>query len=145
MYVQKTLMEEVDRCNPTLAVIEGYAMGFGGKKGGNPGKVFDIGELGGVLKLELWRRGIDVMIVPPTTMKSVIAGNGSAKKDQVQRGLSKFYGILGSFQEDEADAVGLMLVGEIRLDMRKIGVELHRMASVRACKVVPGRLKLTSE
>ena len=75
----------------TLAVIEGYAMGFGGK---NPGRVFDIGELGGVLKLTLWRMGVPLMVIPPKTLKCLIADSGNAKKDDMINALRTNYGFV---------------------------------------------------
>ena len=138
----------MDRAQPTLMVIEDYAMGFGGSRGG---KVFHIGELGGVLKEMAWDRGIDILPVGPTVMKSVIAGNGKADKKEVSKALLRHFQVSVS-QNDEADAAGLLLVGEMYCGSRMAplhppplkGKQIDRMASVRGLEVIKGRLQSIS-
>lgn len=57
-------------------LIEDYA--FGGS-----GRVFQIGENGGVLKLFLLDFGIDVDLIAPTSLKKFATGKGNAKKQQM--------------------------------------------------------------
>lgn len=143
LYVQNKITRLLDLADPVLVVIEGYAMGFGGGKG-NPGRVFDIGELGGVVKLAVWQRGIDAMIVPPSTLKCVIADNGKAKKPEMITALRTRYGH-STVSHDEADAIGLMLTGEIRCGKTKLVAKPSRMGSIEACEVIRGQLKLISK
>ena len=88
-----------------LFVIEGYSMGH---KGG--GRAFDIGELGGVIRLLAWKKGHDLLIVPPTTLKLFVAGNGSASKEEMMDAVSRNWGFKTE-SDDEADAFGLMKLG----------------------------------
>lgn len=109
-YVRKMLDELLSKVQPTLVVFEDYAMGF--RK--NTGRLAHLGEVGGVLKLLVWDRGIQSCVVSNATLKKAITGNGHAKKDEVQRHLSRRYGLRVT-QNDEADAAALMLVGQALL------------------------------
>ena len=114
-----------------------------GARGNN---MFHIGELGGVLKRLIWARGIDILEVPPTVMKSVIALSGRAEKDAIVRALKVRFGQTVS-QHDEADAAGLLLLGEMRCGVRPVDAKVgktDRFAAVRDCKIIKGRLQLIS-
>lgn len=67
----------VDKC---LIGIEGYAMG--GK-----GRVFQIGELGGVIRLALMRLGYNFIVIPPSNIKQFVTGKGNADKKAVIKGV----------------------------------------------------------
>jgi hypothetical protein len=56
---EKATGEDVD-----LVVMEGYAYGA------RFSKQHALGELGGVIKTAIWERGLDMLIVPPTVVKS---------------------------------------------------------------------------
>lgn len=100
----------VDSVQPTNVVYEDYSMG-------SKGKTFHIGEMGGVLKVNLWRRGIDIILVPPTNLKMFATGKGNADKDLMMSVLAQHRG--RSFDNsDEADAYGLLLLGEAFMDSR---------------------------
>lgn len=96
------ILEEV---TPATMVIEGYAMGIRG------GRVFNIGEWGGVARLAAWRRGIKVVTVTPSSLKEVVSGSGSPGKDNLQKAVTRMYGVKTK-QDDELDALGLLAVGE---------------------------------
>lgn len=94
-----------DTVEPTLVVYEGYAMGK------FVGRMFDRAELGGTLKMTAYDRGIPLLVVPPTSLKLFVTGNGGSKgKEEVMRVLSKHRGRLFTI-DDEADAYGLALMG----------------------------------
>lgn len=57
--------------------IEGYSMG-------SKGRVFDIAENTGIFKHSAWRFGINVVTVPPTTIKKFATGKGNANKEKMQ-------------------------------------------------------------
>lgn len=83
-----------------VAVLEGYSFGSKGRS------VFDIGELGGVIKLMLHERGIPFAIVAPTTLKKYATGKGNSPKDAVLVQAVRRSGLeLGN---DEADAWWLL-------------------------------------
>ena len=106
--------------------------------------MFHIGELGGVLKTLLWEKGVDYISIPPTAMKSVIAQNGAAKKPDISSALKTRFG-LDIRQNDEADATGLLLIGEMLLGIRAVVGSVERFASVKNAKLTKGKLILISK
>lgn len=145
-YVRHKLEAILDLCQPSLVAWEDYAMGFGGKK--SPGKVFHIGELGGVIKHLIWDRGIELLPVPPASMKSIIAENGKAEKNDIRLALQNRFGFYVQ-QNDEADAVGLMLVGEMKCGIRMPPPHTSkgpdRFKTVREAETIKGRLQSISK
>ena len=67
------------------AVIEDYA--YAAK-----GRVFSIGELGGVIKVLLWDYTILVMKVTPSELKKFVTGKGNAKKELMLLNVYKKFG-----------------------------------------------------
>lgn len=139
--MRQQLEEVLDHAKPTIVVYEGYAFGARGKNAG----VYSTGELGGVLKLMMWERGLDVMLVPPTTLKLAIVGKGNADRGQKEKpemrdALHKKFGYLID-QNDEADAFALMLLGEIRyIGGLPEGVRKQlKLDSLRDCAIIKGR------
>jgi Holliday junction resolvasome RuvABC endonuclease subunit len=61
----------------TLVVLEGYSFASKGRS------LVDLGELGGVVRLALWERGIPFADVAPQTMKKFATGSGGADKGQI--------------------------------------------------------------
>jgi Holliday junction resolvasome RuvABC endonuclease subunit len=53
----------------------------------------DLGELSGILKWKLWERGINVEIVPPTTLKKWATGKGNADKKLIYDTFQKETGV----------------------------------------------------
>lgn len=105
--VREAVLYHVDRVKPDLVVYEGYAMA------GN-GKVFDLGELGGQLKMEILLRGIDLLVVPPSNLKLFMAGKsrrGVDGKNDVKAGVQAEFDVQFS-SSDQYDATGLLLMGE---------------------------------
>jgi Holliday junction resolvasome RuvABC endonuclease subunit len=56
-----------------MVAMEGYAYH-------SVGAVFELGEIGGVLKLLAWDRGINPVVVPPASLKKYATGNSQADK-----------------------------------------------------------------
>lgn len=81
--------------------IEGYAMGMR-----QPGRLADIGEWGGLVRLTLYRQSIPTIVVPPTNLKKYISGSGGTKKNLIVMKVLQKYGIECK-TDDEADALGL--------------------------------------
>lgn len=136
-YIRKKVLELIERIQPTLVVLEGYAMGFSRGKS----RLADLGELGGTIKLAVWESGVDTLIVAPASLKSIIAGNGKGDKEDVKKALKSQYGfIIGN--SDEADALGLMLIGEAKRGKTKLKATAARMAVVHSSEVLRGQLKL---
>lgn len=131
----------LDEVGPTLVVYEDYAMGARGNN------MFHMGELGGVLKVLIWSKGVDLLPIPPTVMKSVIALDGKADKTKIATALKVRYNLTVT-QHDEADAAGLLLLGDMycgnRSVAQKVG-KLDRFDSVRRTQAVKGKLQLISK
>jgi len=96
------------------AALEGYA--YQGK-----GKVFDIAEMTGAIKLclddvcDCWG------IMPPGTWKSIALGNGKLRKDLVNKECYKLYG----FENSQQDIVDSFLIG-LAFIRALVGVEKAR-------------------
>lgn len=85
-----------------LVALEGYAFG-------RPNQAHQIGELGGAVRLELWRRGMPYIEVPPSTVKKYATGSGAAKKEQMLAEAIRRLGYQGS-SHDVADALWIHAV-----------------------------------
>lgn len=115
VYIEERIIGLIDSVQPAKIIFEGYAMGVQARRSA----AFDLGELGGVLKKTIWERGIDTLLVPPTVLKKFITGKGNAKKDEMFEHLSEASGL--SFRNtDEADAYGLLLLGERHYKSEKV-------------------------
>ena len=94
---------------PKVAVIEGYSFGSGGK-------MCHIGEWGGVLRLELMKRGITkIWSVPPSTLKKFVIGHAKPGKSGKDVMLLKTFQRWGADFDDHdlSDAYGLAHAGYI--------------------------------
>lgn len=58
-----------------FAYVEGY--GFGTQM------AHALGELGGMLRMQLYERGWTIVLVPPSTLKKFVTGSGAAEKDRM--------------------------------------------------------------
>lgn len=84
-----------------LVVLEGYS--FNSKYH----RAEAIGELGGVVRLELWERGIPYVEVPPAVLKKYATGRGNASKRDLFGAAVHRFG--RQFEtDDEADARWLL-------------------------------------
>jgi Holliday junction resolvasome RuvABC endonuclease subunit len=83
-----------------IVAIEGYAFGA------MHSQAHKIGELGGVIRLMMWEKGIPYVDIPPTSHKKYATGAGNAKKDAVLASAIRRLGYEGS-SHDEADALWL--------------------------------------
>jgi crossover junction endodeoxyribonuclease RuvC len=62
-----------------LLVIEGYML-----HGPSSGTTrIRLGELGGAIRLHAWTCGLDIVEVPPSSLKLAATGNGNASKDDM--------------------------------------------------------------
>jgi len=82
---------------PDVVCIEGYSFGSRGKA------VFQIGELGGILRRLLHMTNRVWYEIPPTMLKKYATGKGTATKESVVLHVYKKYGIECE-TNDEADA-----------------------------------------
>ena len=80
-----------------LLVLEGYSFGSKGRA------VFDVGELGGCVRLLLYRLGIPFVDVPPATLKKFATGKGNCGKDEMIAAAIRRFRFPGC-ENNEADA-----------------------------------------
>ncbi len=114
------------RCLANLAelvVLEGYSYGSKGRA------VFQIAELGGVIRSWLWTRRDDrpFVDVPPSTLKKYATGKGNAGKDEMIAAAIRRFDF-GGCDNNEADAYLLWCMarhayGEPVADVPKVQAE----------------------
>jgi Holliday junction resolvasome RuvABC endonuclease subunit len=113
MDIQNFVYEWMGHKNIKDVAMEGYAMGA-------MGKVFHLGELGGMVKLALAAHDLYPLIIPPTTLKKYVTGSGTGQKNQMILHTYKKWG--QTFTDDNAcDAYGLarLCSGDGRLAYEK--------------------------
>jgi crossover junction endodeoxyribonuclease RuvC len=84
-----------------ITVVEGYAFGAKGSA------VFDIAELGGVVRFHLYDHKRAYCDVPPACLKKFATGKGNAKKEDVLVAAVKQLGYAGS-NHNVSDALFLL-------------------------------------
>ncbi len=91
--------ETVRRWSPAVVAIEGYS--FASSQGGER-----IGELGGCIRRDLWRRGVPYVEISPSTLKKYAVGSGNAagKGIVLEAALKRFRGMEFGGDDDRADA-----------------------------------------
>ena len=94
-----------------IVVIEGYAHDakFGGPQ---------QGELGGVVKVCLYQRGIPYISIPPKRLKKFATNNGNAGKDQMIAAAVRMKPEINN--NNEADAYFLYLMGLAHYEQRDV-------------------------
>lgn len=112
------------------AAIEGYA--YGAK-----GAVFNLGELGGVLRLALYKRGIPTIEVPPTYLKKFMTGRGNAQKNLMLKEAYKKYEI-DIDDDNDSDAFALALVAQAYFDTEFHAIKAYRTEPHKQCKQIIG-------
>ena len=83
-----------------LVVLEGYSFGSKGRA------LFDIAELGGIIRMTLLDHEYPYVEVPPSSLKKFATGKGNAPKDLMLVEAVKRLGYTGS-DHNEADALFL--------------------------------------
>jgi crossover junction endodeoxyribonuclease RuvC len=87
-----------------LVILEGYSFGSKGAA------VISIGELGGVVRYELWKNKTKYIEVAPTSAKKFLTGTGTAQKSVIIKEVYKKYNIDVN-NDNEADAINLAYIG----------------------------------
>lgn len=123
-----------------LAVIEGYALGYGGKAQRGH---FDRAELHGAVRHIFYQSRIDMLIVPPNSLKLFATLKGNAKKGVMMEAAREDG--YDCHTDDDADAYFLWkmgcakLSGRIRCAKRRqamAGTELIRASKIaNVCKI----------
>jgi crossover junction endodeoxyribonuclease RuvC len=115
----------ISAINDPLVVVEGYSYSSRNSQS------HSIGELGGVIRVELWRRNIPYIVVAPTARAKFATGRGNASKIEVMSAISAKTGITwsGSGADDMCDAwilqeMGLTAFGTPRFEWPKVSVDV---------------------
>lgn len=112
---------------PNIVVYEDYSFGSKGRS------IYGIAELGGVLRLELYEQGIDVLFVPPTTLKVFTTDYGFADKETMIAEVRKRHSITEEINHDEADAIALLHLCRCYVGIEKVRTVRKREALTK-CK-----------
>lgn len=98
-----------------IVCIEGYS--FGSRNS----QAHAIGELGGVVRLNLWELNIPFVEIPPTCRAKFATGKGNAAKNEVVSAVSARTGIVwsGKGADDMCDAWILEEMGRVRLGTQR--------------------------
>lgn len=146
-----TFLQEKTRGNFGLiaqAAMEGYAYGAihgqggsgggGGQKQGNP---FQLGEVGGVVKLLFEQNSIPYVVVNPLDLKGWVKGTRQGPKDVIMAYLTHEFGIL--FEDNNAaDAYALACVamdyaGDWHEDASTARIREGRVKAIQEVRVDP--------
>jgi len=112
---------EPDIC---FAALEGYSME-------SVNRSFDLGELGGLVRLVLHDAAIPFAVVAPTSLKQFVSGDGSATKELMRQAVLKKWG-MDFDQDDECDAYGLAQVARsLHLNVGTTRAELEVLKKLR--------------
>jgi Holliday junction resolvasome RuvABC endonuclease subunit len=131
-----------------FAAMEGYAYSpFGHTKSGSTfvaGKPSEIGELGGVVKLFLFKHNIRVVSVAPTTLKKWITGEGRGEKNMMLLKAFKKWGI--EFSNDhECDSYGLATIAREVWTIGSKDIKSYVKYEQEVLKVVLAKMKEEDE
>jgi len=98
---------------PVIAVMEGYAF--------TPavGHAFGLGELGGIIKCELFKHKTPMHIVAPMSLKKFGTGSGKGDKNKIMLSVYRKYGVELK-DDDQTDAFILAQIG-LRILQQKAG------------------------
>ena len=130
-YLREEVNTLISLVGPSLITYEGYAMSRFANR------AFDLGELGGVLKLLVFGYRIPLLLVPPTCLKLYATGKGNADKGQVMIAMAKIRKRLFSC-DDEADAFALLQLGlSFSSSRQRIRDPRHfTNVAIRGCQLV---------
>jgi len=103
--LRNRLFQLIDAFKPELVVIEGYSYG-------SVGKDFEIGELGGVIKVELREREIPFEVVSPKSLKKFMGVKRDGKELMVAAVKNRLKFDVGN-NDNLADATALARVAEV--------------------------------
>lgn len=87
--------------NVVFVSMEGYSYN-------SVGRVFELGEVGGVLKLLIFESNLPLLVVPPASLKLFAAGNANAEKEDMVAA-AEAAGV-GVSDDNQADAYFLALI-----------------------------------
>lgn len=99
---------------PVLAAIENYSYA-------STGRIAQLGELGGVIRVVLRKCSIPYVLVAPSQLKKYLLGSSKGTREESKKkiitAVKEIYPqvVLSDSQHDEADALGLALIAQALL------------------------------
>jgi len=123
-FIRNALRRIIKRDPPIYAALEGYSIE-------SVNRSFDLGELGGLVRLVLHDAGIPFLVVAPTQLKQFITGNGQATKEKMRQAVLDKWG-MDFEQDDECDAFGLAQVARaIHMNIGSTRAQLEVLKKLR--------------
>ena len=113
--IRDRIIELLNSIENPCVCVEGYS--FASRNS----QAHSIGELGGVIRVALWERGIPYVEIPPTTRAKFATGKGNAAKTEVMSAISARTGIVwsGKGADDMCDAWILEEMGRCHFGMAR--------------------------
>ena len=125
-FIRGELREVLERYQPYRAALEGYSFD-------STGRVFQLGELGGLVQLAFWDTGVPYLTVPPSSLKKFVAGNGKAEKKTMLKATLDKWHIDFQDEDDLCDAHGLaQILRTIACDDSTVRYELEVIRELTA-------------
>lgn len=99
-HVRGALRDALVAHKPSYAALEGYSYD-------STGRVFQLGEVGGVVQLAFWDAQVPFRVVTPAALKKYVANNHQASKRQMLDATRIKWGVDFEKEDDLCDAYGL--------------------------------------
>jgi crossover junction endodeoxyribonuclease RuvC len=115
--LERDLVDLFERTNPTAVVVEAL---FSHAR--FPGSALTMAHARGVVLLCVRRMGLELVEIPPASVKRAVTGSGRASKSQMQETVQQIFGLPEPpSPPDVADALAIAVAGAVRLAGRTIG------------------------
>jgi crossover junction endodeoxyribonuclease RuvC len=112
-FIRDAIIRSIQQYDIQLVILEEY--GFAAV-----GRVFSLGEIGGILKLACYDLNVPHFPMPIGTHKMFSTGKGNTKKDMMLLEIFKRYGIEAK-DDDQADAVSIAMTTLGYIDYKTSG------------------------
>lgn len=106
-----------------LMAIEGYAFGFGPAAS----RAHSLGEIGGIIKYLAFTRRVNILVVPPNSLKlfmlgryKTVKGGKKVKTKLLVKAAAEKHAGRAFASTDQSDAYSLLLMGEAYSDRRRL-------------------------
>lgn len=118
-YIESNLRALVQYPDQTMVVVEGFSFASKGAA------VFEMGGLGWIVRLALWRMHVPYVVVSPMSLKKFVLGKATSEKALVIREIWRRW----SYEVDDdniADALVLLEIGRAMLSPGRCQMQAQR-------------------